>query len=488
MTRYPTRNRYFGDWKKGKRHGQGTFFYANGAIYEGEWVQDKKEGQAKYTFENGFVYDGEFKADEMVAEVDSKAYEQFLFEEWTMDMEGEQQSGQSNSTSYDMQRLRHCTLRHIADLLSIYSFYSSMGCLSFSHDNTYTMNRLQFHRFLKDAKIGELGLSMCEVDRLIHNVSEDWSKHHPMDAILPRHFLVALTRIAYKLFGDDHFDSDHPYSACMQTFLDHHVLTSWGRVDRVGGFLFKYRDVDGVVPLVFGKMPGLTELYHIYSTKFTDDDETLAARECLRLMNDLSLLHETDLTAAIVCRIMREDNPLMMRDGHLDMRVELSHLEMIECFVGCAVVKKEGIENPGQPIRIMTPAVSQSPSGDLSETLDPGGDLDDVVADTGDDAGTSAEPVEPVASVSDGAEQADAAAAVETGGDAADGEGEVESENGVTDEDGSDEVADSPVQAAPAEMPVINVQDDGTNTSPGHKVTEDQVLDIISEFIGKILP
>ena len=29
--------RYMGEWKDGKKHGQGTFTFPDGEIYEGEW-------------------------------------------------------------------------------------------------------------------------------------------------------------------------------------------------------------------------------------------------------------------------------------------------------------------------------------------------------------------------------------------------------------------------------------------------------------------
>lgn len=35
---------------EGKRHGQGTYTYANGDVYNGEWVDDKKHGQGIYQY------------------------------------------------------------------------------------------------------------------------------------------------------------------------------------------------------------------------------------------------------------------------------------------------------------------------------------------------------------------------------------------------------------------------------------------------------
>lgn len=52
---------YKGELKDGKRHGYGTYKYANGDLYEGEWEDNKWHGSGTYKFANGEVYQGEFK-------------------------------------------------------------------------------------------------------------------------------------------------------------------------------------------------------------------------------------------------------------------------------------------------------------------------------------------------------------------------------------------------------------------------------------------
>lgn len=54
-------NTYFGEWSDGKANGQGTYTFANGNIYIGEWGDDKPNGQGSYTFANGTKYVGEFR-------------------------------------------------------------------------------------------------------------------------------------------------------------------------------------------------------------------------------------------------------------------------------------------------------------------------------------------------------------------------------------------------------------------------------------------
>jgi len=52
----PKSNFYEGkrNWQK-QRHGQGTYYYDNGDIYEGDWVNDEKHGEGTYHFVSGKV-------------------------------------------------------------------------------------------------------------------------------------------------------------------------------------------------------------------------------------------------------------------------------------------------------------------------------------------------------------------------------------------------------------------------------------------------
>jgi len=38
-------DQYVGNWYRGKRHGQGIYYFANGSIYQGEWVDGALSGQ-----------------------------------------------------------------------------------------------------------------------------------------------------------------------------------------------------------------------------------------------------------------------------------------------------------------------------------------------------------------------------------------------------------------------------------------------------------
>ena len=56
---WPNGNKYDGEWRDGKRTGQGTNTWANGEKYVGEWSDNKRTGQGTLTFANGDKYVGE---------------------------------------------------------------------------------------------------------------------------------------------------------------------------------------------------------------------------------------------------------------------------------------------------------------------------------------------------------------------------------------------------------------------------------------------
>ena len=48
--------KYVGEYKDGKRHGQGTFTHSDGGKYVGEWKDDKPNGQGTFTHYTGKKY------------------------------------------------------------------------------------------------------------------------------------------------------------------------------------------------------------------------------------------------------------------------------------------------------------------------------------------------------------------------------------------------------------------------------------------------
>ena len=59
------RNKYIGEWKNGKKSGQGGMIYENGDLYDGGWKQGKRNGQGTLTLKNGDIsHKGEWKEGE----------------------------------------------------------------------------------------------------------------------------------------------------------------------------------------------------------------------------------------------------------------------------------------------------------------------------------------------------------------------------------------------------------------------------------------
>ena len=57
----PNGSKYVGEFRDGKRNGQGTFTIPNGEKYVGEFRDGKQNGQGTYTYPDGAKYVGEFR-------------------------------------------------------------------------------------------------------------------------------------------------------------------------------------------------------------------------------------------------------------------------------------------------------------------------------------------------------------------------------------------------------------------------------------------
>jgi hypothetical protein len=58
-------------------------------------------------------------------------------------------------------------VRNIDILRRVYRFYSQLGFES-SPDNTYTLNRMQLWRLLKDCKLHHHNFTLAKLDRFLH--------------------------------------------------------------------------------------------------------------------------------------------------------------------------------------------------------------------------------------------------------------------------------------------------------------------------------
>lgn len=57
---YDNGDEYSGEWKAGKKHGQGVYIWADGQRYEGQWREGRKQGVGRYFWPNGDVFEGQF--------------------------------------------------------------------------------------------------------------------------------------------------------------------------------------------------------------------------------------------------------------------------------------------------------------------------------------------------------------------------------------------------------------------------------------------
>ena len=58
---YPDGDKFVGEYRDDKKNGQGTYTFASGSKYVGEFRNGKKNGQGTYTFANGNIYVGEYR-------------------------------------------------------------------------------------------------------------------------------------------------------------------------------------------------------------------------------------------------------------------------------------------------------------------------------------------------------------------------------------------------------------------------------------------
>lgn len=56
-------NVYSGEWKEDRRHGHGSFSFLSGDLYVGDWEMNKKHGKGRFEYANGNCYEGMYKND-----------------------------------------------------------------------------------------------------------------------------------------------------------------------------------------------------------------------------------------------------------------------------------------------------------------------------------------------------------------------------------------------------------------------------------------
>ncbi|XP_069762241.1 radial spoke head 10 homolog B isoform X3 [Narcine bancroftii] len=371
-TQYPLRNQYIGQFVKGVRQGHGKFFYANGAMYSGEWMANKKHGLGTFIFKNGRTFEGEFLEDRM-AEFPNFSIDGMNTPDLSavrtqspLEAGSDQGSGPKsvirsvlqhnvelnidllweNIVEEDRQnevlKLEYAILRHFTQLKKMYSFYSSLGHQQ-SPDNTFLLSQLQFWRFLKDSRFHHYGLSLANMDRILHGqfvAVED--THSPFDTLLLGKFLSYIVILAYHIYHKEHKDQHPILEACFSKLMTNNLLPF---ACVVNGSLFQETET---TTITLGYVNKCWDVYRTYceQNRRPPNTSVMTMRHFLWMLKDLNLLNK-HLTATRVVKILSQDNPAVSDGTYHNMDIEMVFLEFLEALLSCAAVDvtKRMLEN-----------------------------------------------------------------------------------------------------------------------------------------------
>ncbi|XP_041359048.1 radial spoke head 10 homolog B-like isoform X2 [Gigantopelta aegis] len=373
-SQYAMRNMYDGEFVNGLRNGFGTFLYANGARYSGFWRNNMKHGKGKFVFKNGRIYEGMFEKDHI------SEYPQFNTDGNTTPdisqirtrtpLPSDNISIHSNescntiSPSFQLEvdhllcefpnldredeiaQVMYVVFRNVTSLRKIYACYSGLGYEE-SPDNTFTMNRMQFWRFVKDCQLHHGALTLMDMDRILGGNKQNYELHNPYEKILQREFINYLIILSFHLYHEEH-DGQSPLLAwCMSKLISENVLLNACNIK--GNFYYETRRA--VNALVH-----MDQAYEVYQThctnrKYPPKEPAMKMRQFLFLMKDLNLINE-DLTAQAVIAVLCADDPAVSDgEGCYNLELEMTFLEFFEALVACAevYVTESVVKDPGTP-------------------------------------------------------------------------------------------------------------------------------------------
>ncbi|XP_062859246.1 radial spoke head 10 homolog B isoform X2 [Trichomycterus rosablanca] len=385
-SQYPLRNEYKGEFDQGLRHGQGTFFYASGAVYSGSWKHNRKHGQGKFVFKNGCSYEGAFIDDRMAdlgafscdgansgpdlspmktcsppplnsdlpKKRENYSSTSLLGEDITLDIGILFNQMSKVQRDQELRQVEFTLLRHVTLLRTLYSLYSRLG-QDPSPDNTFLLSRLQFWRFLKDSNIHLHGITLAQMDRLIdEDISPD-EVHSPFGTILLRKWISYIVIVAYHIYHRDFESSNSVVADCFTKLMTHIIPNG----KNVKGPLFCHP-----CRAVIGRnyIDRCWEIYQAFSkaNSAAFSDKTMTARQFIWMLKDFGLL-DCKLTSARVLEILSLENPVIYNPTHSNLDLEITFLEFFEALLGCAEVKKTHL--------VKTAEHSQSELSDPDETI-----------------------------------------------------------------------------------------------------------------------
>ncbi|KAG8558042.1 hypothetical protein GDO81_016833 [Engystomops pustulosus] len=358
-SQYSLRNEYIGIFVNGSRHGQGQYYYANGAMYDGQWKNNKKHGTGKFIFKNGRIYIGEFVEDQ-IAEYPNFKYDRVN----TPDLSGirtqspicgERSTPNSGIPSllgsyieldiasllntfpederYEEQKqVEYGILRNLTTLRKAYKLYSSLGNEN-CFDNAFLMTKLQFWRFLKDCKFHHHDLTLCDMDRLLADNSDPEEIHSPYATMLIRTFLTNVIYLAHHIARADSPDKKLSLVDCFSRMMTQNISPHAGTIK---GHLFSDAQKTEHTMSYIDKC---WDIYKTYCRRNTSApyEPTMTMRHFIWMMRDLKVLNNV-LSVTKIVDIMAEDNPRVRDGNEINVELELTFLEFLEALIGCAVV------------------------------------------------------------------------------------------------------------------------------------------------------
>ncbi|KAI4880512.1 hypothetical protein NFI96_012347 [Prochilodus magdalenae] len=359
-SQYPLRNEYKGEFVQGLRHGQGTFFYASGAVYSGEWKHNQKHGQGKFVFKNGCIFEGEFINDRM-AEFPAFSIDgaktpdlsgirthspptdendlprraknaSMLGSDIALNIEALLNRIPAAQRDQELREVEFAITRHIALLRTIYSFYSSLGHDQ-SPDNTFLLTRLQFWQFLKDCGVHLHGITLSQMDRLIDEDTSTKEVHSPFSTVLLRNCLSYVVIAAYYIYHENIGTSKNILVGCFSKLMKQNIIPN---AKNVKGRLFCHP----LRAVIANTIDRCWELFQVFckakNTGFSN--QTMKARHFIWMLMDLGLL-DNELTTARVLETLSLENPAIYNTSHSNLDLEITFLEFFEALLGCAEVK-----------------------------------------------------------------------------------------------------------------------------------------------------
>uniref|UniRef100_UPI00398F3EF9 radial spoke head 10 homolog B isoform X2 n=1 Tax=Pristiophorus japonicus TaxID=55135 RepID=UPI00398F3EF9 len=371
-SQYPLRNEYVGQFVMGARQGHGKFFYASGAVYMGEWASNKKHGSGTFVFKNGHTFEGEFFEDRMVefphfsidgiktpdlstirtqspletgkikANGSKDVIKSVLEHNVELDIASLLEKIPEENRQNELVQLEYATLRYLTELKKMYSFYSCLGHQQ-SLDNTFLMSKLQFWRFVKDCKFHHHGLSLANMDKILHGkFTSVQDTHSPFETLLLGKFLSYIVILAYHIYHKEHQGPGPVLVACFSKLMTKNLIPY---ACNVNGNLFQERQS---TEIALGYVNKCWEVYRVYceQTRRPPNTNIMTMRHFIWMLKDLNLLNR-HLTATRIVEILSEDNPAVSDGIYNNMNIEMVFLEFLEALLACAAVyvTKKMMEN-----------------------------------------------------------------------------------------------------------------------------------------------